>query len=206
MKHFSKKFKSKPSYGFYIELWETLNTYLMLRIDNYIFFKYNNWVVPSIHPNDMDILKTIMEYDYKVFKVLLFLYWDLEYYLQDKNKVYVKKSLLVDTIDLVFLKIKMKNYINSFDLYYLYMLSKKTKSLWAYIEKRGLFNLLLKYDLYTKIYSLNTKYKNDPDIEILKLYKKFNDIISYQDIMLLREDIGEKEKIDPSYYQGYIDE
>jgi hypothetical protein len=71
MKHY---LKSKPSYEFYIELWETLNVYLMLRIDNYIFFKYYNWVVPSIHPNDMDILKTIMEYDYKVFKVLLFLY------------------------------------------------------------------------------------------------------------------------------------
>jgi ribosomal protein S18 len=86
------------------------------------------------------------------------------------------------------------------------MLSKKPVCLWANIEKRGLFNLLLKYDLYSKIFSLNTRYKNDPDIEIFKSYKKFNDIISYKDIMLLREDINKKEKINPSYYQGYIDE
>jgi hypothetical protein len=176
----------------------------MLRIDNYIFFKYYNWEIPSIHPTDMDILKTIMEYDYKVFKILLFLYWDLEYYLQD-NKVFVKNSLVVDTIDLDFLKIKINNYINSFDLYFLYTLTRKPKRLWAYIEKHGLFNLLLKYDLYSKVFSLNTKYKNDPDIEIFKSYKKFNDIISYQDIVVLKEDLSKKEKINPSYYQGYID-
>ena len=34
--------KMKPSYDFYVEVWETLNTYLMLRIDNYIFFKYHD--------------------------------------------------------------------------------------------------------------------------------------------------------------------
>jgi hypothetical protein len=39
-------------------------------------------------------LKAIYEYDYKVFKVLLFLYWDLEYYLEDID--YVKESLVVN--------------------------------------------------------------------------------------------------------------
>ena len=42
-----------------------------------------------------------------MFKVLLYLYWDLECYLENMDNV--KNSLIVDTEDLALLKIKFKN-------------------------------------------------------------------------------------------------
>jgi len=142
-----------------------------------------------------------MEYDYKVFKILLFLYWDLEYFLEEKEN---KKNLIVNIDDLQLLQIKINKNFYSFELYSLLTLNTRTKpqTLWTNLENYGLFNLLLKYDMFSKMYSLNTKYKRHPDIELFRWYKKFNDIISYQDIMELRE--NSKEKIDSSYYQGYI--
>ena len=50
-----------------------------------------------------------MEYDYEVFKVILYLYWDLEYYLEEID--YVKNSLIVDYTDFLFNKIKLNNKI-----------------------------------------------------------------------------------------------
>ena len=91
---------SKLDYNLYVDLWYALDMYLTSRIDSYIFFKYYNWDVPNINllevSNLFNInkLKAIYEYDYKVFKVLLFLYWDLEYYLEDID--YVKESLVVN--------------------------------------------------------------------------------------------------------------
>jgi len=50
--------------------------------------------------NDLLLLKSIYEYDYNIFKVLLFLYWDIEYYLeQDLN--YVQNSLISDLYNTV---------------------------------------------------------------------------------------------------------
>ena len=40
----NRKFKSKPSYDLYIQLWYTLDSYLMTRIDTYIYFEYYKWV------------------------------------------------------------------------------------------------------------------------------------------------------------------
>jgi hypothetical protein len=59
----------------------------------------------DINMNDIYIFKNIMEYDYEVFKVLLFLYWDLEYFLGYN----VKNSLIVDSIDYIFLRIRFIN-------------------------------------------------------------------------------------------------
>ena len=53
-----KKIKSKPSYGLYIKLWYTLDTYLMTRIDTYIYFEYyewdilDKWLIEPINQND----------------------------------------------------------------------------------------------------------------------------------------------------------
>jgi len=57
--------------------------------------------------NSINNLKLLMEYDYKVFKILLFLYWDLECYLE--NEDYVKNSLIVDTTDSGYLKIRVNH-------------------------------------------------------------------------------------------------
>ena len=75
-----RKLKSIPSYNLYIKLWYILDAYLMTRIDTYIFFEYYKWDIPEsiliglMTKNDINILKKIMEYDYEVFKVLLYLY------------------------------------------------------------------------------------------------------------------------------------
>jgi hypothetical protein len=60
---------------------------------------------------NLHILKEIYEYDYKVFKTLLFLYWDIEYYLD--NIDYVKNSLNVCSDDPDFLRIKIENELKS---------------------------------------------------------------------------------------------
>ena len=38
------KFKSKPSYDLYVQLWYTLDTYLVTRIYRYMYFKHNEWL------------------------------------------------------------------------------------------------------------------------------------------------------------------
>jgi len=79
-KKIKSKFKSKPSYHLYMQLWYTLDSYLYTRIHYYIFFEYYKWdvsenlLMDSINQKDIYILKNIMEYDYEVFKVILFLY------------------------------------------------------------------------------------------------------------------------------------
>jgi len=68
-----------------------------------------------------------------------------------------------------------------------------------------MFDALLDYDIYSKIYCLDNIYKNHINIEYYKLYKEINDknVLIYSDIVVLEQ--GSKEKIDSSYYQGYID-
>ena len=97
-----KYFQSKPNYKLYLNLRSNIYIYLC-KIDEYIFLKYYNWNVESINEYkekiDFDLLKTIYEYDYKVFKVLLYLYWDLECYLENINNLdYIKNSLIVDNL------------------------------------------------------------------------------------------------------------
>jgi hypothetical protein len=65
----------------------------------------------SINMNDVYILKKKYEYDYSVFKTLLFLYWDLEYYLEGVD--YVKNTLIVDSDNKVFFKVKFKGKIKT---------------------------------------------------------------------------------------------
>ena len=119
MKKLSSKFKSKPSYDLYNKLWYTLDLYFMWRIDSYIFFKYYNWYAQNINIfkieslKNIHILKELYEYDYKVFKVLLFLYWDFEYYLEGVDNI--KNTLIVDKENLDFLSIKFNNkFMNKF--------------------------------------------------------------------------------------------
>ena len=113
MKKISSKFKSKPSYDLYIQLWYTLDFYLTTRIYEYIYFQYYDWNVPNINLvkqlniKEFNILKAIYMYDYEVFKVLLFLYWDLENYLE--NTAYVKNTLIVDLDNFTYIKIKFNN-------------------------------------------------------------------------------------------------
>jgi hypothetical protein len=39
-----------------------------------------------------------------------------------------------------------------------------------------ILNLLLDYDIYSKIYSLDTKHKDNVNIETYKIYCKYNDL------------------------------
>ena len=208
MKKLTYKFKSKPTYEFYIQLWYTLDVYLMTRIDDYIFFKYYDWNVSlkAIQIQefiDLSILKLIYEYDYKVFKTLLYLYWDLEYYLEGLD--YVNNSLIVDAKDPVFLKIKFEHNIKSFTVFLEQIKNKKPASLWENLENRGMFDEMLKYDVYSKIDSLDTKHKNHSKITAYKLYKKYNDLIDNENIDHIRHFQANKAIIEPLYYSNYIE-
>jgi len=72
----------------------------------------------------------------------------------------------------------------------------------------GLFKQILKYDIYTKIESLNTRHKNHPKIKIYKKYKKYNDndLISEGSIYYIRQLKALSDQIKSSYYDSYIDE
>ena len=207
MKKLSSKFKSKPSYDLYNKLWYTLDLYFMWRIDSYIFFKYYNWYAQNINIfkieslKNIHILKEIYEYDYKVFKVLLFLYWDFEYYLEGVDNI--KNTLIVDKENLDFLSIKFNNKFRSnFDFVHL-IKEKKSINLWTNLEVLGMFQQILKYDIYTKIYILDT---NHSKIKIYKKYKKYNDLIGVGLVYSIRQVQALQERIKSSYYDSYIDE
>lgn len=64
-----------------------------------------------------------------------------------------------------------------------------------------MFDEIIKYDIYSKIYSLNTKYNNDHYILKYKLYKNYNDLISDLNIAKVRQ----LHAINSLYYQEFID-
>jgi len=139
-----------------------------------------------------------MEYDYKVFKILLFLYWDLECYLE--NKAYVKNSLIVDIEDPVFLKIKSNNEFMSDLDFFEKVKYKEFNDFWSTINLDNIF----KFEVYSKIHELDSIYKNDLNIKFYKLYENFFNMISDSEIDTLKE--IQDNIIDPIYYQDYINE
>ena len=207
-----KYFESKPNYWTYFELRSCVeHIYLMSRIDEYIFLKYYEWNVPNIelikyfNIKDLSKLKKIYEYDYKVFKVLLFLYWDLEYYLDNYDNV--KNSLFVDTSDVAFLRIKFNTEFKS-ELQFLEKIKyKDTKKFWINFESTYYF--LLKYDLLNKNWKhLINKITNinSEDRKNLSIYNKYNDLVTQSDISLLREVQAVEDPINPLYYEKYKEE
>jgi len=209
MKKKISKFKSTPSYNLYIKLRFTLDTYLTTRIDTYIFFEYYKWDIPEsilmqsiqmdINKNDIYILKNIMEYDYQVFKVILFLYWDLEYFLEGLD--YVKNSLMVSMINSKFFKTKFSNNnIKKFKEYLEKIINKNSSYFWANIEMYGLLDKIFKYDFF---FNFDLRYKN---INYIKKYKKYNDKIVFE-LATLKSRLYclKKKKINLLYYESFID-
>jgi len=210
------KFKSKPSYYLYIKLWYILDTYLMTRIDYYIFFEYYKWNIPEsilmqpikmdINMKDINILKNIMEYDYEVFKVLLYLYWDLKYYLEGIDNV--KNSLIVDSTDDIFLLIKFNNELKEWEValknHLEQIYNKKSTYFWAEIEIYGLLDEILKYNYFFSLYNINIKINQ----KFNDKYNKFNDKIGYNELDTLRVRLyrfNKWDKINTLYYESYID-
>ena len=198
------KFTSRPSYDLYVQLWYTLDTYLS-RINEYIFLEYFKWNIPKIslikkvNCNDMFILKNIYEYDYRVFKTLLFLYWDLECYLENTDNV--KHTLKVELNEAGLFTIMYKNKAISNSEFWSKNSTKKPINLWTNLEIHGMFNEILKYEIYSKIHSLDTKLINNIN---LKNYKDL--MIMYDgDIYTLRLIQSIDSNIDSSYYESYID-
>jgi len=197
-----RKLKSIPSYNLYIKLWYILDAYLMTRIDTYIFFEYYKWDIPEsiliglMTKNDINILKKIMEYDYEVFKVILYLYWDLEYYLEGIDGV--KNSLIVDSIDSIFIKIKFSNKVKNYKNHIDKMYNQKLSYFWADIEIYGLLKKILKYDYFFNFDKISL------NINIIEKYKKFNEeLIVALRVILYR--FNKEKKINLLYYESYID-
>ena len=103
----------------------------------------------------IDILKSIYEYDYEVFKVILFLYWDLEYYLRGLDSV--KNSLIVDSSDYIFIRIKFSNIIKELEEHLENNNKQDSSYFWADIEIYGMLNKILKYDLF---FNFDIRYTN----------------------------------------------
>jgi len=203
-----KQFQHKPNYWCYFDLRSLVEQcYLMPRIDEYIFFQYYEWNVPCIYllvginTSDINKLRQIYEYDYKVFKTLLFLYWDLEYHLG--NFDYVINSLKVDSTYSAFLRIKFNNTFRS-EIEFFEKIKYKDSNNFL-INFEVIYNLLLKYNLFNKIDDL-LNYKYDNNFSTYKLYKNYNDLLIHSDISLLRELQAVKDPIDPLYYENYIEE
>ena len=78
------------------------------------------------------------KYDYEVFKLILFLYWDLEYYMEGID--YVKNSLIVDSSDIEFIRVKLNNELIS-NLSYLNKIKYKEPYLFPYM-----FSTKIAYD------------------------------------------------------------
>ena len=203
MKKISSKFKSKPSYDLYLKLWNILDLYF-LRVNIYIFFNYydlnNIDLIKVLTVNDNNKFKSILSYDYKVFKMYLFLYWDLEYYLEGKNNV--KDLLIVDIEKLNFSGIKFSKEIKSNATFLELISIRESINLWTNLEILGMFKILLKYNVYSKIDILNTKYKNHSKIKIYKKYRKYNSLISE---FKLIEIYKLNKKIESSFYESYIE-
>jgi hypothetical protein len=66
-----------------------------------------------------------------------------------------------------------------------------------------MFDEILEYDIYSKIDSLDTKYRNHSKIKEYKLYKKFYDLMSPNYILKVIQ--SNEEMIDPKYYENYIE-
>jgi len=193
-----KYFENKPVYCIYFHLKSKLDIYLALRIDTYIFFKYYEWNVSGMDDNnimrasanyDINKLIAIYEYDYKMFKVMLFLYWDLENYLE--NMDYVKNTLKVDVSDLDFLSIKFNN---SFKTELQFLEKIKYKDSIRFLDIYW-FDNILKYDVYLS---------NNSNIENFKLKQKFYNMVHDDEIDILKE--VQDNTIDPLYYENYINE
>jgi hypothetical protein len=192
MKKKKSKFKSKPSYNLYIALRHTIDTYLMSRIDAYIFFQYYEWIIPAVNSNELDnvnlkdinILKNMLEYEYQIFKVLLFLYWDLEYYLESID--YVKNCFKIDSVSNFLFKIKNKNNIKDLELHIKKLKMKRSSYFWTDLELYDLLDQILKYDLYLQYYHFNTKYIDATYLVNYNLYKNFNAKINAKEIDSLR--------------------
>jgi hypothetical protein len=69
-----------------------------------------------------------------------------------------------------------------------------------------MFNQIIKYNVYSKIYALDTKYKNHPKIKTYKLYKRYNDLISGTFIIGLKRLHGNDITIFSLYYESNIEQ
>ena len=164
-----KNFEYKPSYDLYIKLWYILDLYLTTRMDTYIFFEYYKWDILNIkninlieinNKNDIFLFIKMYKYDYEVFKVILYLYWDLEYYLEGIDNV--KNSLIVDSTDSTFIRIKFSNEFISNIEFFEKIKYKNSSMFWINFEL--IYNLLLKNNILNKVDDLNKIYKDDNNL------------------------------------------
>ena len=102
---------------------------------------------------------------------------------------------------IIFRKYKLTNTFRSNFEFVSIIKDKESMILWENLEGRGMFDEIIKYDIYSKIYSLNTKYNNDHYILKYKLYKNYNDLISDLNIAKVRQ----LHAINSLYYQEFID-
>jgi hypothetical protein len=79
---------------------------------------------------------------------------------------------------------------------------KKPINLWTNLEDLGMFKEILKYEIYSKIYRLDTTFKNENYISIYKLYKSYNDLFSEEEFAIL---LKFNKIIEESYYQQFLE-
>ena len=141
-----------------------------------------------------------------MFKVLLYLYWDLECYLE--NTDYINNDLImnteVNTEGFAFLIIKFKKPIKPDIEFFEKNALRNPTHFWTDLEIVAMFDSIWNYDIFSKMCNLEKYYKNNVNIEFYKLYKRFNDYNYYGEIVALRNLQSKYEIIEPSYYESYI--
>jgi hypothetical protein len=170
-------FIDKPSYLLYQRL-IFLFDYYFVTIDDIIIFKINNWNILELYdwelngkkgsdqdPNDFIKLKMVYNYDFEIFKIFLFLYWDMEEYLGSD----VRNTLKIDQFgDYYILKFSMDiTRAISYEKYNERIKGIK-KDLWFNFKILGLLN---KYNL-----NLHSIIEKKPNNLLLK-YKRINEML-----------------------------
>ena len=212
------KLKNKPNFDLYDKLWwwfyKTSD-----RINEYIFFNYYKWEVPidnwerlieTKDKNDFYNLRVLYEYDAEMFKVILFIMWDLMKYL-DLN---VKEMMLIDDGDATFKSIELHKSTNLEQMQYLEKIQDKLENLYLSKIDLVLFN---KYDLYFKSvkdtvnkYRLSSKEyqdKYEKYSETFKNYLLINNKVIDSDISgLIELSCIRKQPLDIKVYAEFINE
>jgi hypothetical protein len=168
---------NKPSYELYEHLVNLFEDFFMM-IDDIIIFKIHDWEIPTLYfwelngkkggdqdPNDFIKLKIVYNYDFEIFKIFLFLYWDMEEYLGSD----VRNSLKIEQFgDYYHLRFSVDiTGVFSHEIFN-EKIKEKKQNLWFNFET---LSFLDKYNLYKKLFI-----EKKPNNLLLK-YKRINEML-----------------------------
>ena len=212
-----KNFKNKPGFNLYFYIKNNLGSYLIL-IKDHLLLEINNWKLPKIENLDgvnileitdtgeiihnlsleefKEIIKEVKifrEFDFIIFKLLLFMSWDFDSYLG----LEVKDSLIIEG---PFLSFTFKNFDHA------YGIDEK-----EYIEKiKDINDKILSFDNKVLIkldpYFLSNSSFIKKDEDLMEIEKKYRKMFMYFEtlVRMWKENDLDDLEIRKKKYEGYI--